>query len=31
MALSIGQIIQSAGCVTRLQDIIGREPDELSS
>ena len=29
MALSIGQIIQSAGCVTRLQDIIGREPNEL--
>ena len=29
MALSIGQIIQASGCVTRLMDLIGREPDEL--
>jgi hypothetical protein len=29
MALVIGQPLNSAGCVTRLLDIIGREPTEL--
>ena len=29
MALTIGQVIQSQGCVTRLLDVIGREPNEL--
>ena len=29
MAFTIGQIVPMAGCVTRLQDLLGREPEEL--